>query len=94
MPVNVFDEKRNETIDFLFEDDWGLPSQIYEFEEWLTENIGKFRNGNYCADIGYVKNEEAGGGGGVVTLKLMKMLTSIGMEIWLSEYPSDELNKE
>lgn len=88
MPINITDNEGN-SVAFICDDDWGLPSLVYELEEWLKNNYNTLKKGQYVADIGYVRNKEAGGGGGVLTIECMKMLTSIGMEIWLSEYPTN-----
>lgn len=88
MPINIYEPEGNE-VAWLSDDDWGLASQVYELEEWLRQNVDKLPKKKYVADIGYVGHKAAGGGGGVLTVNCMEMLTSIGMEVWLSEYPSE-----
>ena len=38
MPINIYKRKNIEKITCLSDDDWELPSQIYELEKWLKEN--------------------------------------------------------
>lgn len=89
MPINIYPQEQEGNIAWLCDDEWGLASQVYKLEEWLNKNIDKLPKAEYIADIGFRGNKDAGGGGGVITLKLMEMLISIGMEVWLSEYPFD-----
>ena len=88
MPINIYHQTDNdhERLAYLCEDDWDLSSQIFELENWLTAKSSAISKGSYIADIGFCIREQASGGGAVVTLKLMKMMTEIGMELYLSEY--------
>ena len=88
MPINIYNNDKDRKVAWLCEDDWGIASQIFELEKWLIFNLAKLQKANYTADIGYVGNKDAGGSS-IMTLKLMEMLTSIGREVWLSEYPSE-----
>lgn len=88
MPINISENELEEKVAWLCDDDWGLPPQIYEHEQWLKTNISTLSKSEYIADIGYRTNKDASGGGGVITTNLMQLSASIGMEIWLSEYPA------
>ncbi|PZO50086.1 MAG: hypothetical protein DCF15_16290 [Phormidesmis priestleyi] len=90
MPINIYHQTEDdcEPLVYLCADDWDLPSQIFELENWLTANISSILGSSYIADLGFHIREAASGGGAVVSLKLMKMMTSIGMELYLSEYPN------
>lgn len=88
MPISIFDIK-GEKVAWLCNDDWQLPSQVYELEEWLKINVTRFPKSEYVADIGFVSRGEFGGGGAALTIECMDMLVSIGMEVWFTEYPKD-----
>ena len=92
MPINIYkqDAVNDEKIAWLCDSEWELPRQIYELEKWLSENRGKFTKGSYIADVGYTQRKGAFGGGAVITLAAMEMMLSLGMEIYLSEYPESE----
>ena len=94
MPINIIDytdskegEKGNE-IDHLCEDEWEMPKQIEVLDKWLKEQNGKIKPGNYIADIGYSPREGALGGGTVLTTEAMGIMVKIGMDLYLSEYPT------
>ncbi len=89
MPINIYKQGQEGSITWLCDKDWGLASQVYELEEWLNKNVDNLMKAEYVADIGFSGNKDAAGGGGIITIKLMEMLTSIGMEVHLSEYPFD-----
>ncbi|SQH75380.1 conserved protein of unknown function [Shewanella benthica] len=42
--------------------------------------------GSYVADIGFSPRKGAAGGGAVISTGAMKIMLSIGMELYLSEY--------
>ncbi|MFC4994860.1 hypothetical protein [Rubritalea tangerina] len=54
---------------------------------WLKTEGMNLPRSNYIADIGFCARPDALGGGPVICTELMTMLLSIGMEIFLSEYP-------
>lgn len=94
MPINIFvafdetgpTQKETRSIVWLCDNDWELPAQLFEFERWL-ENDGKYLSkGNYVADIGFSPRSDASGGGGTLSVKAMRTLASVGIEIWFSEY--------
>ena len=88
MPINIYNQKNIEKIAWLCDDDWELPSQIYELEEWLKKNESNIPPGDYVADIGFDIRKDATGGGGVLTIKSMAIMIKLGIELYLSEYPS------
>ncbi len=87
--TNAKEGEKGEELDWLCDDSWRLPDQLEAFEKWLVENKS-IQKGSYSADIGFSPREDAFGGGGVVSLKSMEIMLSIGMELWLSEYPELE----
>ncbi len=91
MPINIYERKESsEELVWLCDDDWELPSQIDALEKWLIENQSKLDKSNYVADIGFDIRKDAFGGGGIISLEMMRILLDLGMEIYLSEYPSKE----
>jgi len=87
MPINIYTEEECHNIAELCDDTWELPSQISELEKWLTEKGKDLAKGNYVADIGFDIRKDACGGGGVISSNMMKIMSEIGMAIYLSEYP-------
>ena len=88
MPINIYTEKNNSEITYLCDNVWDLSIQIYELEKWLENKGKKLPKGNYVADIGFSIRNEATGGGSVINTKIIKIMSEIGMEIYLSEYPT------
>lgn len=91
MPINIYN--RNESskgLAWLCDNDWKLPSQIDGLEKWLVENQSKIVKGDYVADIGFDIRKDALGGGGIISLEMMRILLNLGMEIYLSEYPTKD----
>ena len=100
MPINILnytgkaDGEKPEKMDWLCEEEWELPAQIEYLGKWL-DSIGKtFPPGAYVADIGFSPREGACGGGGVLTHHSMFIMSSIGMNLFLSEYPGMEEESE
>lgn len=85
MSINIYKENF-ETIEIISENDWDLPTQIYELEKRLETKGKKLPKGKYVADIGFRVRKNANGGGAVLNLKMIKLLNKIGMEIYFSEY--------
>jgi hypothetical protein len=87
MPINLYslNESRN-TLAYLCDDVWDLPSQIPVLEKWLTENESRLAPGDYVADVGFMVREAAAGGGAVVGKDMMRIMSTLGMELYLSEY--------
>ncbi|MCK0158842.1 hypothetical protein MWU65_16745 [Cellulophaga sp. F20128] len=88
MPINIYKEKNNERLAWLCDKSWDLPYQISELENWLEKTGKHLPIGQYVADIGFGIRNEANGGGGVISKNMMGIMSKIGMEIYLSEYPS------
>jgi hypothetical protein len=91
MPIIIYDNGRIDlrTIDQCSPDEWELPSQIHELEQWLKANHDKIPPGKYVADIGFQIRREATGGGSVISSEMIQLLAKMGMEIYLSEYGPD-----
>jgi hypothetical protein len=96
VPINILnctgkaDGEKPEKLDWLCAEDWELPSQIKCLDDWLVSTGKNLRPGAYVADIGFSPREGAFGGGGVLTHKSMAVMASIGMNLFLSEYPSPD----
>lgn len=96
MPINLIDYtnskegEKGEVLTHLCKDKWEIPEQIEALEQWLKEQNGKIKAGNYIADIGYSPREGAAGGGAVLTTEAMEIMVNIGMDLYLSEYPAFE----
>ena len=94
MPINLIDHSNSKEgdkgIDLggLCQDKWEMPEQIEALEIWLQNNKDILKPGKYIADIGYSPREGAAGGGTVLTTEAMRIMVTIGMELYLSEYPS------
>ena len=89
MPIAISNDN-NERIDYLCSDIWDLPTQILELEKWLESEGSKLKMDKYAADIGFEMRSNAGGGGAVLNSNMIKILNSIGMEIYFSEYPTEK----
>ncbi len=89
MPIRIdrITESKNEEVAWLCNDEWELPNQIEALEKWLHEEGRKLINGAYVADVGYSPRPNACGGGAAISTEAMKIMVSIGMELFLSEYP-------
>lgn len=85
---NVKDNDRGDRIIELCGEHWEMPIQIDSLEEWLIEKGHALPKGKYTADLGYSPREGACGGGTVLKCKPMEIMVSIGMELYLSEYPA------
>lgn len=88
MPINIYIQQTGYRLDWLCDEVWDLPSQIYALETWLIEKGKDLEPNQYVADIGFVTNKEAQGGGGVLTSNSMAIMAKIGMDVYFSEYPS------
>ncbi len=90
MPIRIYNDESQEEIAWLCDTDWELPNQISELQNWLNSDGINLPRGKYVADIGFDIRKDASGGGGVINSKMMKIMSDIGMEIYLSEYPNAE----
>ena len=88
MPINIYREKNSERLAWLCDESWDLTQQISELEIWLEKTGKDLPVGKYVADIGFGVRKDANGGGGVISNNLMMIMNKIGMEIYLSEYPT------
>lgn len=86
MPINIYKEKNFESIAHLCSEDWELPSQMFELEKWLIEEEKNLPKDRYVADIGFKVRPDSGGGGGVLSSKMINILQQLRMEIYFSEY--------
>lgn len=99
MPINILDYtnakdgERGKELDFLCDNEWEMPKQLEALENWLLKNRNKVNKGAYVADIGFSPREGALGGGCVITTSAMEVMLEIGMELYLSEYPTFEDDK-
>ncbi|GAB1270353.1 hypothetical protein NBRC116493_36070 [Aurantivibrio infirmus] len=84
--AHLTQDKKGEELDWLCGESWRLPDQLEELEKWLIKNKN-LPKGFYSADIAFSPREDASGGGGNVSLKSMETMLSIGMVLYLSEYP-------
>ena len=96
MPINIKDYtdtkegEKGTAIGYLCDDTWEMPEQIAALENWLKQNKEKLKKGSYAADLCFSPREGALGGGAVLSIEAMQIMVSIGMELYLSEYPPFE----
>lgn len=88
MPINIYNRTNYENLDWLCNDIWDLPNQIDALEKWLLVKGFSLPKGSYVADIGFDIRKDASGGGAVINSDSMKIMSDIGMNIYLSEYPN------
>ncbi|MBB6609548.1 hypothetical protein H7F15_00725 [Pontibacter sp. Tf4] len=87
MPINIYNKVDFESIVYLCDDVWDLPSLIDSLENWLRKKGKNLPKGSYVADIGFDIRKDASGGGGVINSESMRIMGEIGMEVYFSEYP-------
>ncbi|PWK17298.1 hypothetical protein [Xanthomarina spongicola] len=90
MSINIYKEENLETIKYLSENDWDLPTQMEKLEKWLEKEGKNLPKGKYVADIGFGIRKDASGGGAVLNSKMIELLSEIGMEIYFSEYRNEK----
>ena len=96
MPINLMDYsdaeegEKGTSIGHLCADSWEMPEQVNALYSWLKDNKKKIPKGKYVADIGYSPREGVLGGGVALSIEAMEIMVSIGMELYLSEYPPIE----
>ena len=84
--TNTSDGEKGEEVAWLCDDSFNLLEQLEEFEAWLSSNVS-LPKGKYSADIGFSPRSDAAGRDGIVSIDSMRIMVSIGMELYLSEYP-------
>ena len=89
MSIYIKRESDNETITKLAKESWELPYQIEILESWLLENQNKISPSSYIADIGFSMRKNACGGGAILSVKAMSIMSNLGIKLYLSEYPDD-----
>ena len=94
MPINIYIEETGEKLDWLCDGIWDLPNQIDALEKWLDKKGKRLIPDKYVADIGFDIRKDASGGGGVLNSKSMKIMGTIGMDVYFSEYPSADERTE
>ena len=94
MSINIYKEESFETIKYLCDEDWDLPTQMDALEKWLISEGKKLPKGKYVADIGFGIRKDANGGGAILNSIIIKILNEIGMEIYFSEYRNEKQNKK
>ncbi len=96
MPINLIDYTNSEegqkgkSLGGICKGEWEMPKQVEALEVWLKEKGQKLPPGDYLADIGFSPRKGALGGGAVLTPEAMAIMSSIGMTLFLSEYPNDD----
>jgi hypothetical protein len=94
MPINIIDYSNAQEgekgipLNGLCDNEWEMPVQIEALELWLAKDGCNLPVGFYVADIGFSPRKDASGGGAVISTGAMKAMLSIGMELFLSEYPA------
>jgi len=88
MPINIYNQTNNEKLEWLCDNVWDLPNQIDTLEKWLRTKGVLFPKSSYVADIGFDIRKDVTGGGAVINSDSMKIMSDIGMDIFLSEYPN------
>jgi hypothetical protein len=86
MPIDIYNKKTSERLEWLCDDSWELPNQIDALESWLRKKGKELERNKYVADIGFTIRTGAAGGGGVLSSKSMEIMGKIGMDIYFSEY--------
>lgn len=86
LPIVIRSRESSEVITSICDEMWELPGQIEELEAWLVENEGKLNHGKWLADLGFHGRKGATGGGPVLTTQAMRIMISMDMELWFSEY--------
>lgn len=88
MPINIYVKATGETLDQLCDDIWDLMDQISALESWLNVKGKNLIPNIYVADIGFDIRKDETGGGSVLTSESMTIMGRIGMDVYLSDYPS------
>ena len=100
MPINFIDYTESEvgqqgkSLGSICKGEWELPAQIEALEAWLNSEGCKLAKGTYVADLGFLPRSNALGGGAVVSPESMQIMCSVGMSLFLSEYPGGHVQEE
>ena len=86
MPIKITDKTGLE-IAWLCSESWELPVQLNNLEKWLETEGYKLPKERFIADVGFYPRQNAAGGSCSLSTKSMEIMLSIGMELFLSEYP-------
>ncbi|WP_237060859.1 hypothetical protein [Microbulbifer sediminum] len=89
MSIYVKRESDNENIAWIAKGEWELPAQIESLEKWLINNEEKLPSSSYIADIGFSMRENACGGGAILSVRAMSIMSKLGIKLYLSEYPDE-----
>jgi hypothetical protein len=89
LPTYIKRTSDNAIIAKLAINEWKLPNQINALETWLQENKNVIVPGTYIADIGFSIRENANGGGAVLCVESMSIMSQLGIQLYLSEYRDD-----
>lgn len=88
--INIHIEDSGEKLEWLCDEAWDLPRQIDALETWLMDKGKTLEPSKYVADIEFDIRKDATGGGGVLNYESMAIMGKIGMNVYFSEYPSNE----
>lgn len=89
MSIYIKRTSDNKTIAKLADNEWELPIQVKLLENWLKENKNIIQPDAYIADIGFSIRMNACGGGAILSVEAMSVMSSLGIQLYLSEYPTD-----
>lgn len=88
MPIVIYSKKSpSEKLAYLCDDCWELPDQLPALEIWLSNNKMNIDPGEYVADIGFTPRDDASCGGAVISPESMQTMATLGIWLFLSEYP-------
>lgn len=86
MPINIYEQENSKRFQILSEENFELPDQLYDLENWIKDysNLGKTKK--YIADIGFKTRKNVSCGGDILEVNTFKLLAENGIEIHFSEY--------
>ena len=87
MAINIYESDSFKKVAWLCDDVWDLPTQVDELEKWLKLNLPTLANSEYVADIGFDIRKDSAGGGAVMSVEMIRLLSKANMAVYLSEYP-------
>ncbi len=90
MPIRIYKVRAGEELEWLCDEYWDLPTQIDALENWLINKGKTLEPNRYVADIGFDIRKDAIGGGAVLNSESIATMAKIGMDIYFSEYPSND----